>query len=45
MLISKALVKEILGNDYFSQKGIQIMSKLKEWRNSHKHHLKQLKTK
>ena len=45
LLISKLFIKDMLGKDYFSQKGIQIMRKLKEWRKIHKRHLNQLKTK
>ena len=44
LLTSKSFIKDMLGEDYFSQKGIQIMSKLKEWREIHKRHLIQLKT-
>ena len=44
LLTSKSFIKDMLGEDYFSQKGIQIMRKLKEWRKIHKRHLIQLKT-
>ena len=45
LLISKVLIKDILGNDLFSPKGIQTMTKLNEWRTSHERHLKQLNKK
>ena len=44
ILISKSL-KEILGKDFCSQKGIQTILKLDEWKKSHKRHLKDLKKK
>ena len=45
LLTSKLLIKDILGNDFFSQKGIQTMAKLNKWRESHELHLRQLSTK
>ena len=42
-LTSKFLMKDILGNDLLSQKGLETMKKLKEWKKIHKRHLKQLK--
>ena len=44
LLTSKVFIQDVLGEDYFSQKGIQIMSKLREWRQIHERHLEQLKT-
>ena len=44
ILISKSL-KDILGKDFCSQKGIQTILKLDEWKKSHKRHLKELKKK
>ena len=41
-LTSKFLIKDILGNEFFSQKGIQTMKKLKEWRKFHDCHVKHL---
>ena len=43
-LTSKFLIKDILGNEVFSQKGIETMGKLKKWKKNHKQHLKQLKS-
>ena len=43
-LTSKFLMKDILGNDLLSQKGIETMKKLKEWKNFHDCHVKQLNT-
>ena len=41
MLISKVFLKDLLDpKDFFSQKGIQIMSKLGAWKKIHKNHLK-----
>ena len=45
MLISKEFLKDLLGKDSFSQKGIQIVLKLEEWKKIHKNHLKDLNTK
>ena len=45
MLISKLFLKDLLGKDSFSQKGIQIMFKLEEWKKIHKSHLKDLNNK
>ena len=47
MLISKVKVflKDLLGKDSFSQKGIQIMNELEKWKKLHKTHLKDLKNK
>ena len=42
LLTSKFLMKDIFGNEFFSQKGIETMGKLKKWKNIHKQHLKQL---
>ena len=44
LLTSKFLLKDIFGNEFFSQKGIQTMGKLKKWKKNHKQHLKQLKS-
>ena len=44
LLTSKFLIKEIIGDEFFSQKGIQTMGKLKKWKKNHKQHLKQLNT-
>ena len=43
-LTSKFAIKEMLGNDLLSQKGIETMRKLKEWKKFHDCHLKQLNT-
>ena len=45
MLISKEFLEDLLGKDSFSQKGIQIILKLEEWKKIHKSHLKDLNTK
>ena len=45
MLISKEFLKDLLGKDSFSQKGIQIILKLEEWKKIHKNHLKDLNSK
>ena len=45
MLISKVFLKDVLGKDFFSQKGIQIILKLGEWKKMHKIHLRDLKNK
>ena len=42
MLISKLFLKDLLGKDSFSQKGIQIMLKLEKWKQIHKLHMKDL---
>ena len=42
LLTSKFLMKDILGNELFSQKGLETMGKLKKWKKIHKRHLKQL---
>ena len=42
MLISKVFLKDLLGKDSFSQKGIQIMKELEKWKKLHKTHLKDL---
>ena len=42
MLLSKLFLKDLLGKDSFSQKGIQIMLKLEEWKKFHKMHLQDL---
>ena len=42
MLISQVFFKDLLGKDSFSQKGIQILLKLEEWKKIHKIHLKDL---
>ena len=44
MLLSKILLKDLLGKDSFSPKGIQIMVKLEKWKKSHKIHLEDLNT-
>ena len=41
MLISKRILQNLLGKDTFSQKGIQILSKL-AWKKIHENHLKDL---
>ena len=43
ILTCKIFLKDILGKDFCSQKGIQILIKLDEWKKSHKRHLKDLK--
>ena len=43
-LTSKFVIKEMLGNDLLSQKGLETMKKLKEWKKIHNCHLKQLNT-
>ena len=45
MLISKVFLKDLLGKDFFSQKGIQILLKLEEWKKIHKNHQKDLNNK
>ena len=45
MLISKVFLKDLLGKDSFSQKGIQIMKELEKWKKLHKTHLKDLNKK
>ena len=45
MLISKLFLKDLLGKDSFSQKGIQIMLELEKWKKLHKIHLKDLNKK
>ena len=42
MLTSKSLLKEILGEEFLTQKGIQIMIKLAAWEKEHEEHLKNL---
>ena len=42
MLISKLFLKDLLGKDSFSQKGIQIMLELEKWKKLHKIHLHDL---
>ena len=42
MLLSNEFLKDLLGKDSFSQKGIQIMAELKKWKKLHKIHLKDL---
>ena len=44
-LTSKFAIKNILGDDLLSQKGIETMRKLKEWKKIHKRHLKKLNNK
>ena len=43
MLISKVFLKDLLGKDFISQKGIQIMLQLEKWKKIHKIHLQDLK--
>ena len=43
LLASKFLMKDILGNEFFSQKGLETMEKLKKWEKIHKRHLNQLR--
>ena len=45
MFISKIFLKDLLGKDSFSQKGIQIMLELDKWKKLHKIHLKDLNKK
>ena len=45
MFLSEVFLKDLLGKDAFSQKGIQILSKLSAWKKFHKNHLKDLNTK
>ena len=45
MLISKTFLKDVLGKDSFSQKGIKIILKLDEWKKIHKIHLQDLNNK
>ena len=45
MLISKLFLEDLLGKDSFSQKGIQIILKLEEWKKIHKIHLVELNKK
>ena len=42
MFISKIFLQDLLGNDSFSQKGIQIMLELEKWKKIHKNHLQDL---
>ena len=42
MLIYKVFLKDLLGVDSFSQKGIQIILKLEEWKKIHEIHLQDL---
>ena len=42
MLISNVFLKDLLGKDSFSQKGIKIMLELEKWKKLHKMHLKDL---
>ena len=43
MLLSKVFLKDVLGNDFISQKGIKIMLQLEKWKKIHKIHLQELK--
>ena len=45
ILTSKVILKDLLGKDSFSQKGIQIMVELEKWKKLHKIHLKDLNKK
>ena len=45
ILINSTILKDILGKDFGSQKGIQTLIKLDEWKKIHKQHLKDLKKK
>ena len=45
MLISNVFLKDLLGKDSFSQKGIKIMLELEKWDKLHKMHLKDLNNK
>ena len=45
MLLKKVFLKDLLGKDSFSQKGIQIMLELEKWKKLHKIHLKDLNKK
>ena len=42
ILISKVILKDLLGKDSFSQKGIQIILKLDEWNKIHESHIQDL---
>ena len=44
LLTSKVFLKDMLGKDYFSQKGIQIAVKLTKWKEIHDLHVRQLNT-
>ena len=43
ILTNSTILKDILGEDFCSQKGIQTLLKLSEWKKSHEHHLIDLK--
>ena len=45
ILIHSTILKDILGQDFGSQKGIQTLIKLKEWKKEHTQHLKDLQQK
>ena len=45
ILISKIFLKNLLGKDFFSKNGMQIVFKLNEWKKIHKNHLKDLSKK
>ena len=45
ILIKSAILKDILGKDFGSQKGMQTLIKLNEWKKIHSKHLKDLKQK
>ena len=45
MLISEIFLKDLLGKDFFSQKGFQIILKLEKWKKIHKLHLQDLNNK
>ena len=45
MFLSKIFLKDLLGKDSFSQKGVQIMLDLEKWKKLHKIHLKDLNKK
>ena len=45
ILINSTILKDILGQDFASQKRIQTLIKLKEWKKIHHKHLKDLKKK
>ena len=45
ILFNSTILKDILGKDFCSQKGIQTLIKLKEWKKVHSKHLKDLQQK
>ena len=45
ILTYKIILKDLLGKDFFSQNGMQILIKLNEWKKIHQEHLKDLSNK